>query len=74
MDTMRWSTNYYESLIGTKVAIFINVEPFKFIGKIKEVFNDGILLEKSEKFEEVFVQSVGIISVRKWTEKEHICQ
>lgn len=42
----------------------------KYIGKIKESLEDGIVLEKSERFNEIFINIDYIIAVRKWTSRE----
>ena len=45
-------------------------DPLKFIGKIKHVLTDAIVLEKSDRYEEIAVRMDKIISVRKWTGRE----
>lgn len=45
-------------------------DPLKFIGKIKHVLTDAIVLEKSDRYEEIAVRMDKVISIRKWTGRE----
>lgn len=45
-------------------------DPLKFIGKIRHVLTDAIVLEKSDRYEEIAVRMDKVISIRKWTGRE----
>jgi len=71
--------NIVEYLEGIKdkserVIIYINrtdeEQTSNYIGTIKEILDDGsIVLEKSDKYNEIVIMKDTIIAVRKWTEK-----
>ena len=72
------STEYLDSICKSKEKViihmnFLNVqkeEPQKYIGIIKYSLDDGIVLEASSMYNEVFIHKSKILSVRKWTEKK----